>query len=94
MDCSSCSKLDPGKSVRPMEPLKRVSPTMAFLDGSCMSEMLPGEWPGVWAMRQVSESSLSVSPWYRNPSGDGAVIERPRAAERLSIGSVSHDSSS
>lgn len=65
MEASSCSKLDPGKSVRPIEPLKRVSPTRAVWEGSWMSETEPGEWPGVWAIRKVRESRVRVSSWLR-----------------------------
>lgn len=93
MEDSSCSKLDPGKSVRPMEPWKRVSPTRAVLEGSWMIETLPGECPGVWAMRKVTESRVRVSPWLRYPASDGAVTASPIAAERLSMGSVSQASS-
>ncbi len=93
MDCSSCLKLEPGKSVRPIEPAKRVSPTRAVLEGSWMREMEPGECPGVWATLKVRDWRVRVSLWLRCASGVGPVMERPRAAERLRTGSLSQDSS-
>lgn len=57
---SSAFMSPPGKSVRPQERRKSVSPVKSA--SPQMSVTPPGVWPGVSMTRKVSEPTCTVSP--------------------------------
>src|SRR5699024_8851568 len=59
-EASSWVSLPPSKSVRPMEPSKRVSPVNRA--SSTWSTTPPGVWPGVWSTWTVRPPTGTVSP--------------------------------
>ena len=70
----SSSKLAPGKSVLPIEPAKRVSPTKAKLFPAEHKQIPPGVWPGVCITSNVKGGS-SAGPSFRMIMSAGPVLK-------------------
>ena len=57
-----CSVLPPGKSVRPMDSRKSVSPLNNSPASAAYRHRLPIVWPGVWITLSVSPATSRSSP--------------------------------
>lgn len=85
----SCSKFPPGKSVLPIEPAKRVSPTKARLFSAEYRQIPPGVWPGVCRISNVKGGN-SAGPSFWMIISTGSVLKIwPVARERFLTGSMS-----
>ena len=51
-----------GKSVLPIEPLNKTSPTTANFDFALKKTIWPGVWPGQWITCKISFPICTVSP--------------------------------
>src|SRR5690606_34124576 len=62
---SSCWWSPPGRSVRPIDPAKSVSPASTTSTPSSVGVLNttePGVWPGVWSTRSVRPASSRAAP--------------------------------
>ena len=69
-----------GKSVRPMLPWNKTSPTMANLLGRLKNTTWPGVWPGQWITSSVSSPTVTVSPSTSQRSGSNTSACMPYLA--------------
>ena len=94
MESMRSLKLEPGKSVLPMEDSKRVSPEKMMFWSGQYSEIPPGVWPGVCMTRSSMSAMFKV--WLSERVWWGGLRFRfmPAIVERFFWGSVSRSASS
>ena len=85
----SCLWLPPGKSVRPTESAKSVSPVKITTFFFAYRQIPPGVWPGVWKISRLMPAISIASPASISTSAGVVLNILPASIERFFVAEVS-----